>query len=387
MVSVASGFRVVVWSQGWDGGNFFHSTSSKILVCLWYSLGTSTSWVNFPASLDSSMEIPLSKLSLSSSWNMALWWCSCFVRILQFWMTLAIIGLIWDFLQSIEQIMMGRKNVSMTASLHLNFGSKVESQEYPRIRSSPPKSVTRNLMISWHVPVQTYRSMQCVSTPALLVVPSIFQIFQGLSRSWLPRPSLFKSFRCMKLSVALESTKMFLSAVACKVLNEMGTFRERYLVIYRDLQPIALAQADGFECPKNPPSWRSPGLWCPLHPPPHLLVSPWFQNWIVSSSTSYFGWFFVVTIDFFDLWSASACVGAWVWGRSLRTITTKVSLLFTSETLAGSHKFSPFICIYLPGPDPIRGSVHTIGVFSPFTFPGRLPLFCCLGLLLLFQVS
>ena len=58
----------------------------------------------------------------------------------------------------------------------------------------------------------------------------------------------------MKLSVAPESTKMFLSAMACKVLNETDTFREQYLVIYTDLQPMALAQADGFELPKNPPS-------------------------------------------------------------------------------------------------------------------------------------
>ena len=47
----------------------------------------------------------------------------------------------------------------------------------------------------------------------------------------------------MKLSIALESTKMFLSAMACKVLNETGTFIEWYLVMYTDLQPIALAQA------------------------------------------------------------------------------------------------------------------------------------------------
>ena len=71
----------------------------------------------------------------------------------------------------------------MMASLHLNFGSKVESQGYPRIRSSPPRLVMRNLMISCHVPVWTSRSMQSVSAPALLVVPSIFQIFRGLSMS------------------------------------------------------------------------------------------------------------------------------------------------------------------------------------------------------------
>ena len=57
----------------------------------------------------------------------------------------------------------------MVASLHLNFGSKVESQGYPRIRSSPPKSVTRIFMTSCRAPVQTSRSMQCVSAVALLV--------------------------------------------------------------------------------------------------------------------------------------------------------------------------------------------------------------------------
>ena len=45
---------------------------------------------------------------------------------------------------------------------------------------------------------------------------------------------------------------MFLSVMACKVLNEMGPFIEQYLVIYTDLQLIALAQAVGFERPKNP---------------------------------------------------------------------------------------------------------------------------------------
>ena len=54
-------------------------------------------------------------------------------------MILAITGLIRDFLQSTDRIMMGRKDVSMEASLHLNFGSNVESQGYPRMRSSPPR--------------------------------------------------------------------------------------------------------------------------------------------------------------------------------------------------------------------------------------------------------
>ena len=180
-VSGVSGFSVIVWSYGWDRDNFFDSTASKILACLWYSSGITTSWLNFPACLDSSMDIPLSEHSCSSSWNIALCQCPCFVRILQFLTIWAIMGLICNFLQSVEQIIMGRKEVLMVVSLHQNFGSNMESQGYPRIRSSPPRLVTRNHMISCLMPVWTSRSTQCVSAPALLVVLSMFHIFQGQS--------------------------------------------------------------------------------------------------------------------------------------------------------------------------------------------------------------
>ena len=78
------------------------------------------------ASLDSSMEIPLSEDFLSSSWNIFLF-CHC-VRNLHPKTILAITGLILDLLQSIDRMMMGRKEVSIAVSLHLNLGSKVESQ-------------------------------------------------------------------------------------------------------------------------------------------------------------------------------------------------------------------------------------------------------------------
>ena len=58
----------------------------------------------------------------------------------------------------------------------------------------------------------------------------------------------------MKLSVAPESTIIVLSAVVCKVWKETGNFMERYIEVYTDLQPIALAQAEGLEHPKNSPS-------------------------------------------------------------------------------------------------------------------------------------
>ena len=225
-----------------------------MFACIWYSSGTSTSCVNLPASLDSSIEIPLREDSLSSSWKIASFSHCCRVCILCPKTILAITGLICDFLQSTDRMMMGRKEVSIEASLHLNFSSKVESQGYPRIKSSPPRSVTRNFMTSCLLPVRTSKSMQWVSTLALLVVPSIFQIFRGLSRAWLPRPNRQSSFGWIKLSVAPESTKIVLLAVACNVRKETGTFIERHLVIYTDLQPIALAQAVGLEHPKNPPS-------------------------------------------------------------------------------------------------------------------------------------
>ena len=210
--------------------------------------------MNFPASLDSLIEIPLSEDSLLSSQKIASCRCCRLARTLRPTMVLAIIGSIRDFLQSTDRMIMGRKDVSIEVSLHLNLGSNVESQGYPKMRSSTPRSVTRNFITSCLSPVQTSKSMQCVSTPALLVVPSIFHIFRGLSKGWLPRPSRLSSFGWIKLSVAPESTKIVLSAVACKVRKETGTFIERYLVIYTDLQPIALAQAVGLECPKNSPS-------------------------------------------------------------------------------------------------------------------------------------
>ena len=182
MVSGASGFRVIAWSHGREGGNFFDSTGSNMFACLRYSSGTSMSCVNLLASLDNSIEIPLSEDSLSSSWNIFSCRCCVLVHSLRPMTILAIMGLMHVFLQSTDRMMMGRKEVSMEASLHLNFGLKVESQGYPKIKSSPPRSVTRNFMTSCLLPVRTSRSTQCVSAPALLVVPSMFQIFRGLSR-------------------------------------------------------------------------------------------------------------------------------------------------------------------------------------------------------------
>ena len=73
-------------------------------------------------------------------------------------------------------------------------------------------------------------------------------------------------------------------------------------------------------------------------------------------------------------------------GGSLRTNTTKVSLLFAGETLACFHELRSLVYINLSGMNVIWGRIQSIRVSSPFAPPGHLPLFCCLGFLLCLQV-
>ena len=145
----------------------------------------------------------------------------------------------------------------MTLLVQLNWGSNVVSQGYPRIRSSFPKPVTRNRITSSLFPVRTDRSTYCVSIPARLLVPSMFQIFRGLSRFRVPSPSLVMSRGSIKLSVAPESTKILLLVIAREVRKETGIFILRRRVLYTDRQQIsrrALPQTVGFERFKNPVS-------------------------------------------------------------------------------------------------------------------------------------
>ena len=118
--------------------------------------------------------------------------------------------------------MMGRYSTLMEASLHLNLGLKIASQGYPRIRSSVPRSVMRNLICLVLPSVWTWRSTNSEIIPALFAVPSIFQIFLSCVRCWVPSPSHWMSQGWMKLSVAPESTRICLSALAYAVQNEMG---------------------------------------------------------------------------------------------------------------------------------------------------------------------
>src|SRR6202012_1236963 len=110
-----------------------------------------------------------------------------------------------------------RYSVSMVPSAHPNFGSNVASQGYPKIRSSCPRSVTRNLILFCFCPVCTLRSAYSMICPALLFVPSIFQIFLERSSFWVPSANCQISHGCTKLLVAPESTSICLSALAYAV--------------------------------------------------------------------------------------------------------------------------------------------------------------------------
>ena len=149
----------------------------------------------------------------------------------------------------------GRCSVSIVLSAQLKPGSSVASQGYPKIRSSCPRSVIRNLILVCFFPVCMLRSMYLVIRPALLLVPSMFQIFHDHLSFWVPSASLQTSWGCIKLSVAPESTRICLSALVYAVQNETGIFilqyLARYMVLHLSIQ-ITLPQAIGSEYFKTP---------------------------------------------------------------------------------------------------------------------------------------
>ena len=102
-----------------------------------------------------------------------------------------VIDKIWlqTFSQFRDWMMMRRYVTSMVALLQLNFGSKRASKGYPKIKSSIPKLVTRNLICLVHPLVWTWRSTKSEIIPALLDVPLMFQIFLSCCSCWVPSPS------------------------------------------------------------------------------------------------------------------------------------------------------------------------------------------------------
>src|SRR6266702_4463718 len=125
------------------------------------------------------------------------------------------------------------------------MGSKAVSQGYPRITSSLPRFVIRKRRVFVSVPVRTCKSVKCLIAPSWLWVPSTFHILIGVSTGRYPIRSRWSRFFEMKLSVAPESTRTSLSAVACADSNRTGIRIDRYLLLYTLIRN-ALAQAAGF---------------------------------------------------------------------------------------------------------------------------------------------
>ncbi len=116
--------------------------------------------------------------------------------------------------QSGDLITTGSIFVLTVTSFHENCGLNVESQGYPKMMSSTPRSVTRKRIFFSCPFVWTNRSTKWVSLPAQFVVPSMFQIFIGRSNSCIPMHRHLTNFGWIKLPIAPESTKILLSAMA-----------------------------------------------------------------------------------------------------------------------------------------------------------------------------
>src|ERR1700761_2750968 len=141
---------------------------------------------------------------------------------------------------------------SIVAFFQSIFGWNAASHGYPKTISSPPNSVTRNLICFFWFPHLICRSMKFLMCPALLWVPSMFQIVLGFLSGSFPIFIHFRSFSLIKFSMAPESTSTCRSAIECAVLNRVGIRRLLYLHLNTLVTPKARAQADGSAPFKNP---------------------------------------------------------------------------------------------------------------------------------------
>ena len=102
--------------------------------------------------------------------------------------------------------------------------------------------------------VRTSRFTHSEIVPDLLWVPSMFQMVLGFFSLSLPILRCFKSLEQMKLSVAPESTRTFLSVVECEDFKRVGIHSDLYLLTstFFDSSFSRRAQTDGVAIFKNP---------------------------------------------------------------------------------------------------------------------------------------
>ena len=141
---------------------------------------------------------------------------------------------------------------SSTAFFQSIFGSNATSQGYPSTILSSPRSVTKNFMSLLVVPHRTWRSTKWVIAPALLCIPSIFQMVHGFFNWSVLIFICFRTLVLMKLSVAPESMRISFSAFLCEDYNRVGIFKLLYLHANTLLTPKVRAQAVRVAHLKNP---------------------------------------------------------------------------------------------------------------------------------------
>src|SRR6266702_2966416 len=132
------------------------------------------------------------------------------------------------------------------------FGWNAANQGYPRTSSSSPIWVTRKRISSFLGLTCTCRSTYSLIDPALLWVPSIFQMYRGFFRGIFPIFILLRSFSLMKLSVAPESTSTSRLAIVCLECKIVGIFSDLYLHENTFLSPKVRAMAAWVAPVKNP---------------------------------------------------------------------------------------------------------------------------------------
>src|SRR6266403_6176119 len=171
----ASGTKSMAWSLHRQSGNCSEASSEKTFSRSWYCLGTSSSQFLFFFSVAAS--------------------ASCCATV---------VFLKRDLIQELSLIVPFNSTVpSMVPFVQSILGFAPSKKGYPRMMSSSPMSVIRNL---WQVSFPWYLTLKvivCVTAPALFRVPLMFLTFLGFTRGFFFNLASFISLGWMNDSMAL----------------------------------------------------------------------------------------------------------------------------------------------------------------------------------------
>ena len=119
----------------------------------------------------------------------------------------------------------------MVPSNQLIWGLCSFNHDSPRIISSFPRSVMRNLVGTFHFPIFRFNQMQCPMTPNLFLVPLMFSGMMFLSRGARAIFCSRTNFLSMKVPSAPESIRAF-------VLNHILVFLPSFSTSNRTINDL-----------------------------------------------------------------------------------------------------------------------------------------------------